>query len=84
MSDRIFIGKARIKTGAHIFQDHHFASWKDGGEVFDVYDVAFDGRKDLIADGYGNLEKPGAYGNGSLFVKDADIVFVDPPWQPTD
>jgi hypothetical protein len=34
-------------------------------------------RKKLIADGYGNLDKPNAYGSGALFVKNTDVIFCE-------
>lgn len=74
MTEGVKLGRARIKTGAVIGQDHHCARWEDGGEVFDVY-AFIESRHILTADGYGNLKKPNAYGNGSLFVKPEDLVW---------
>ena len=72
------IGKAKIKDGAVVGVDFSFVTWKDNGEIFDVYTFNED-RKELIADGYGNLDKPNAYGSGALFVKNTDVIFCIEP-----
>lgn len=70
-------GKARIKQNAIIGQDHHFRKWDSPLLIFDVHDF-LGKRKKLIADGYGNLDKPNAYGNGAIFVNDEDLIWVEP------
>lgn len=70
--------RARIRTGAIVGQDHHFCEWQDDGEIFDVYEF-LPHLLDLKADGYGNLDKPNCYGNGSLFVEPKDVIYVDEP-----
>ena len=79
------IGKAKIKDGAVVGVDFSFVTWKDNGEIFDVYTFNED-RKELIADGYGNLDKPNAYGSGALFVKNTDVIFCEdtPVTTPTE
>lgn len=77
---------ARIKEGAVVFQDRSFPHWgKDIGSkepqtVFEVirYSVEHN-RHDLVAWGYGlktDQFGEGAYGNGALFVKDEDVMFL--------
>ena len=79
------IGKAKIKDGAVVGVDFSFVTWKDSGEIFDVYTFSED-RKKLVADGYGNLDKPNAYGSGALFVKNTDVIFCEdtPVTTPTE
>lgn len=79
------IGKAKIKDGAVVGVDFSFVTWKDNGEIFDVYTFNED-RKKLVADGYGNLDKPNAYGSGALFVKNTDVIFCEdtPVTTPTE
>jgi hypothetical protein len=67
--------RARIRTGAIVGQDHRFAKWEDNGEIFDVYKF-LPHLLMLTADGYGNLDKPNCYGNGSLFVKPKDVIYL--------
>ncbi len=70
-------GQARIRDGAIVGQDHHWARWEDDplDPVFDVYSF-LPTEKVLIADGYGNLKKPNAYGSGCLYVKNEDLVWI--------
>jgi hypothetical protein len=73
--DGKILGMATIRNGAAVGQDHSFCKWQDNGEVFEVREF-IEGRHILTADGYGNLKKRGAYGNGALFVKSSDVSFV--------
>jgi hypothetical protein len=70
--------KAMIKTGAIVGQDFHWAKWRNDGEIFDVESkgVLFEvkGERVLTAPGYGEM---GNYGNGSLFVKEEDLIYID-------
>lgn len=70
------LGQAKIRKGAGVSQDFHFFSWKDNDKVFNVYEHSSE-RNELIADGYGNLEKPDSYGNGALYVKIENLI-----WEP--
>ena len=75
---KAYLGKATIREGAIYGQDHGMHRWGNNKIIFEVYDFN-KSRKDLIADGYGRLEKPNCYGNGSLYVKNEDIEWVDLP-----
>ncbi len=72
------IFKARIKVGAAIGQDHSFMRWPacfaPGGGVSVDPDMEFDAEDkgthfDLRAPGFGILNVPGQYGNGSIYVR---------------
>jgi hypothetical protein len=71
-----YLGKARIKPNAIIGQDHGFERWDDDSIIFDVYNFLPE-RKQLTTDGYGNLKKKNAYGNGSLYVKIKDLRWCE-------
>ena len=76
----------RIKKGAVVFQDRSFPHWGIHIGV-DAVDTVFEvseldkqhDRFDLTAWGYGLKScdyGEGAYGNGSLFVNAADVIFL--------
>lgn len=67
------VEKARIRTGALVSCDFHYCRWKDDGEIFTVEDFGCEGRKRLIADGYGSK---GCYGNGAVYAKEEDLIYV--------
>lgn len=68
---------ARIRTGAIVGQDMGFGKWVDEGEVFRVSDTLDQQCRCLRAYGYGVIGDPTgkAYGNGALFVKEADLIY---------
>lgn len=86
--------RVRIKVGAPIDQDHHFGlRWPqclapDGGDYADrnmVFTVeegnifAKKGWLELIAFGFGDMQTPGGYGNGSIGVRESDVKYIDAP-----
>lgn len=80
--------KGRIKIGAPVFQDHAFGRWPsckapgggheaaDPSMLFDVEWHSKGGYWVCIADGFGRLDSPGLYGNGSIFVTGHDQVEI--------
>lgn len=68
------VKRARIRTGALIGCDFHYCRWTDNGEIFTVEDFMGEGRKKLIADGYGSKAD---YGNGVIYAKEEDLIFVN-------
>ena len=69
--------KVRIKEGAIVGQDMSCAEWEDDGTIFDVHSFTEDKAR-LVACGYGVLGDSGkSYGNGALFVKKSDLIFLD-------
>ena len=73
---------ARIKDGATVGQDFGFVTWKeeDVDPTFKVYPLSgTKTRVKLVAPGFGDLTKPGQYGNGALYVdaKDLKVVSVE-------
>jgi hypothetical protein len=61
------------KNKIHFYQDHRFWEGVPTDVEFTVKEASTHDDFWLVADGYGNLEKPNAYGNGSICVKEKDI-----------
>lgn len=57
----------------HFYQDHRFWEGVPTGVNFTVEEPSSSDDFWLVADGYGNIDKPNAYGNGSICVKEKDI-----------
>jgi hypothetical protein len=64
------------KNKIHFYQDFRWWEGVPTGIEFTIQEEA--GHKDywLVADGYGNLDKPNCYGNGSIAVKEKDIMWA--------
>jgi len=58
------------------FQDFRFRRGVPTNIEFTVQEKTASGRYWLVADGYGNREKPHAYGNGRIAVKEEDIKWA--------
>lgn len=74
----------RIRVGAVVFSDHSFPIWGEHigvGEELRPFEMSpmdtSHNRYDCRAWGYGLHKEPGAYGNGSLFVRAEDIEILD-------
>lgn len=70
------LGSCRIQDGAIIGQDHHWAKWhRDDNEdpIFNAYEF-IEREHTLKAPGYGGQP----YGNGALFVKPSDVIWLEP------
>ena len=57
----------------HFYQDHRFWEGVPTDVKFTVKEASSHDDFWLVADGYGNLEKPNAYGSGRICVKEKDI-----------
>ncbi len=74
LKHRKYVGKARIKERAYVFQDHQFKSWEEANEIFQVYELT-QHHKECITYGYGVLGASESYGNGPVFVKNEDLIW---------
>jgi len=76
-------GYARIKRGAVVWMDFSSWTWPDlpHGDLGIIFEVskhpAPHGRLDLRADYFGFFGDRGHYGNGSLFVREEDVEWVN-------
>lgn len=85
----------KIRIGAPICQDHCFGlRWPQclapgGGDIADDPEMIFttrpqgmfskEGWLSVEAFGYGDLKNKGGYGNGSIFVREIDVEYLDEP-----
>ena len=73
--------KVRIIKGALVGQDFGCHRWPhrsyDVDQVFEVFDCSIEGKRKLVAEGFGLLNVPGKYGNGPVFARDEDLVVFD-------
>ena len=60
----------------HFYQDHGFWEGVPTGIEFTVQKEAGHNDYWLVADGYGNRDKPNCYGNGCIAVKEEDIKWA--------
>ena len=73
--------RGRVKIGAIVWMDFRPWTWPelphgDGSIVFAIKDSPMKGYVTCRADYFGVLKPHGIYGNGSLHVKESDIVSI--------
>ena len=66
----------RIKNGATVGQDFSVFQWENDGTIFEAKDRLVGERKQCIADGYGSQLDYESYGNGALYAKPSDLIFL--------
>lgn len=60
----------------NFFQDFRWFKGVPTGIEFLIEKEAGHNDYWLVADGYGNLDKPNCYGNGAIAVKEKDIIWA--------
>lgn len=60
----------------HFYQDHRFWEGVPTEIDFIIHESSSHDDFWLVADGYGNLNKPNCYGNGMICVREKDISWA--------
>jgi hypothetical protein len=73
-----YMGEARIRVNAKLFQDFNFFRPDPFDEILEIvfHAYKYDNYIKLVADGYGMHKPEGRYGNGAIHCHEEDIMMV--------